>query len=154
MACFKVLSVHLLEGRRKIRKPTGCLTDSPTGHLTGTVHSVSVQQSNWTPHRYSSQCVCTAVHFVANCGTAKCVVWCSQLWDVVWCGVVVCYWCFRSTCWSISVSNYQPMLHNIPGQQRSQLHHGGSLQSCKLYHIFTHHWNKDGNQFKTNCHCY
>jgi hypothetical protein len=35
MACFKVLSVHLLEGRRKITKPSGCLTEA-----------------NWTPHMY------------------------------------------------------------------------------------------------------
>ena len=62
-------------------------------------HRMSHWQSNWTRHRYSSQCVCTAVHFVANCVTAKCVVWCSELWGVVWCGVVICYWCFRWTSW-------------------------------------------------------
>jgi len=27
---------------------------------------------------------------------------------------------------SINVSKYCPMLHNIPGQQRSQLHHGNA----------------------------
>jgi len=46
MACFKVLSIYLLEEQRKVTKPTGCLTDTATGQLTGTVHSVSLQQSS------------------------------------------------------------------------------------------------------------
>ena len=36
--------LHLVERRRKITKPTGCVTDTATGQLTGTIHSVSVQQ--------------------------------------------------------------------------------------------------------------
>jgi len=69
MACFKVLSTHLLEGRRKITKPTGCLTDTATGYLTGTIHSVSVQQ-----------CILFEIVSQQNisCG-------------FLWCGLVVCY---------------------------------------------------------------
>ena len=36
--------LHLVERRRKITKPTGCVTDTATGQFTGTIHSVSVQQ--------------------------------------------------------------------------------------------------------------
>ena len=69
MACFKVLSIHLLEGQRKITKPTECLTDTATGHLTGTVHSVSVQ-----------------LYILFQIVSQQ-----NVLCGVVWCGLVVCY---------------------------------------------------------------
>jgi len=55
------------------------------------------------------------------------------LWDITWHLLEDGYQWFGTACWSHlgrlpGISNHQPMLHNIPEQQRPQLHCGRSLK--------------------------
>jgi hypothetical protein len=39
---------------------------------------------------------------------------------------------------SRNINNYQPVLHNIPEEQKPELHHGGSLDILQNLPRFSH----------------